>query len=122
MLFRYSKAESAYRSAWRFDPARGQVEIRLSPIHRPLFLAYRWDGRRLLLDPPPGATGASEQDAYLDRRGQLVIDRPDARWKGWVCEPTPDPVAWAEPVLYRDAGRYPWLRDLAETVGGYAQQ
>lgn len=122
LMFRYTGDESAYRSAWRFDPARGQVEIRLSPIHRPLRLAYRWDGRRLLLDPPHAAPGANGQDAYLDRLGQLVVDQPEARWKGWVCAPTPAPVAWAEPAVYRDARRYPWLRDVAETVEGYGQK
>lgn len=122
LMFRYTEAESVYRSAWRFDPGGGRVEIRLSPIHRPLYSAYRWDGRRLVLDPPLEGERPAGYGAYLDRRGQLVIDRPDTRWKGWVCEPTSAPVAWDAPDAYRNTRRYPWLRDVAEVADGYNQR
>jgi hypothetical protein len=111
-----SAFESSYYSIWTFNSAKKEVVIFWSPVHKGDDLAYDWDNKQLILDkfwkrPRPNV---GKFKAEMNKGGELVIEDPRVRWKGWLCHRQPTEQWPPDGLQFLDYGRYPWLSGLIE--------
>lgn len=108
--------EKRYYSNWTFDAVKKEAIIMWSPVHNGKQLAYDWDGKLLVLDYlfDGKRPNYAKYKAEMNERGELIIETPGARWKGWLCQHAPS-ERWPEDKLqFLDYSRYPWLSGLIE--------
>ena len=108
--------ERGYYSNWTFDAAKKEVIIMWSPVHNGAQLAYDWDGKLLVLDYlfDGKRPNFAKYNAGMNERGELVIETPSMRWKGWLCQSAPSEQWPDDKLQYLNYARYPWLYGLVE--------